>query len=300
MLLGAMDIGTNSTRLLIADVDGEVKRIEKHTIITRLGKMVDQSKRLGQEGIDKNINALLRFKELCLSYGIRDVYAIATSAVRDASNRYEFISAVKRETGIDIEVISGEKEAQLGFLGASSVVKEGYCLICDIGGGSTELILGLDGKVIKGQSIDIGSVRITERFSGLNTSEDNIKNAYEYIKAIVNSAVDDIKTIKNISLVGIGGTVTTLAAIDMGLTTYDIDRVHEYKLNKNRVDAIFSRFISLSLEERYNIPGLQRERADVIPMGTLILKTVMEVTNLYSITVSEKDNLDGLLIDRCI
>lgn len=298
MLKAAIDIGTNSTRLYVADVNGEIKRVEKHTTVTRLGKMVDSKRMLGEEGIERNVNVLLEYKKIAESYAISNIKAIATSAVRDASNRDEFINAVKGRTGIEVEVISGAREAELGYIGASLVIEKGHGVICDIGGGSTELICGLDGRILFSNSIDIGSVRMTERFMTPDSIEkEQIKNAHDYIKSVTHDTVERVKEVGEFTLAGIGGTVTTIAAIDQELAVYDIDKVHNYKLTRDRVNIIFDRLVRMNIEERIKIRGLQKERADVIPAGTLILKTIMEKLDSSYIIVSERDNLDGILME---
>lgn len=297
IIKAAIDIGTNSTRLYIAKVNGEIKRIEKHAVITRLGQSVDKDKRLGTLGIEKNVSVLLEYKSIANAYGVNDIKAIATSAVRDAVNRKEFIDTVRERTGINVKVISGEEEAELGFTGAYSVLGSGYGVVCDIGGGSTELILGVDGKIHISNSIDIGSVRMTERFLSTDRiSRTEMEAAYSYIKNAIGPTINAIRKIPDFNLVGIAGTITTLAAIDQGLVTYDIDKVHGYKLKKERVDYILEMLVSSGLEDRKKIPGLQMERADIIPAGALILKTVMEELSRDQIIVSEMDNLDGIMI----
>lgn len=298
MIKAAVDIGTNSTRLYIAEVGREIKRLEKETTITRLGKMVDKDRVLSREGIERTVDVLLGYKKIAEGYGIRDIVAIATSAVRDAANREEFISTVGDRTGIEVKVISGEEEAELGFIGASSVLDEGYKVVCDIGGGSTELIYGEKRKIHMSDSIDVGAVRITERFFNTCTLEKGqIRNAYSFIRNSLQKYTAGIKAeAGDFTLIGIGGTVTTLAAMDQELAVYDIDRVHGYKLNKNSVDYLLQKLISVGLEDRRRMSGLQRERADIIPAGALILKTVMEELARDFIMVSEHDNLDGLIL----
>lgn len=297
MKKAAVDIGTNSTRLYIADVGERIKRIEKYTEITRLGKDVDREKRLKNAGIQKNIEVLLKYKEIAASYGIKDIIAIATSAVRDASNRDEFVKLIMEKTGIEIKIISGREEAELGFLGASSMLDGGSGTVCDIGGGSTELIFGRGRSVELAESVDIGAVRITERFlNPERVSELEIESAYSYIRKVISPVAERINKNGRFGLVGIGGTATTLAAIDQELQKYEIEKVHGYELGKKNIDAIFNNLKDMSLEEKRNIPGLQRERADIITAGTLILKTVMEEMGSSCIIISEFDNLDGAIM----
>jgi exopolyphosphatase/guanosine-5'-triphosphate,3'-diphosphate pyrophosphatase len=171
------------------------------------------------------------------------------------------------------------------------------CTVIDIGGGSTEFIAGKAGTISKAKSIDIGAVRMTEKFfnPGIPVN-DAVAAARDYIVKMIHDIVNDLKAMDSFILEGIGGTVTTLAAIDMELSIYDSARVHGYKLKKSSVDDIFKRLISMSLEERKTLKGLQPERADIIPAGTLILKTIMEELNSEYIVVSEYDNLEGLLM----
>lgn len=297
MKRAAIDIGTNSIRLLIADVGEELKRIEKRTTITRLGKGVDSRGLLNCDAILNSIDVLMQYKKAAYDYGIDEINAIATSAVRDAANRQEFIDLVKEKTGISIEVISGEKEAELGFAGASLAVCGRKCTVIDIGGGSTELISGADGSISVSASINAGAVRVTEKFfhSGILDSH-SILNACEFIRGLTGGIIETIRALGNREIVGIGGTATTLAAIDMKLSTYDPDKVHKYVLTKDRIDDMFYMLSGMSVEERKKIPGLQPKRADIIPAGALILKTILEDMGSDKITISESDNLEGLLL----
>lgn len=298
MKKAAIDIGTNSTRLYIAEVNGNIKRIEKHTIITRLGSSVDKERILSKDAIERNVKALEEYKKIIDTYCIEDIKAIATSAVRDASNRDEFLKIVKERTSIDVEVISGLKEAELGFKGASSVLEDERGIVIDIGGGSTEFIQGEKGRINVLKSVDIGAVRITEKFLNHSTITSlHLKTAADYIKAAISDTIGDIKKVQMQGFAGIGGTVTTLAAVDLELEVYDFERIHRYKLRKGSVDRVLDRFIKASLEDRKLIPGLQPGRADIITAGTLILKIIMEALNFESITVSECDNLDGLMME---
>lgn len=297
MIKAAIDIGTNSTRLYIADAGSKIKRIEKRTVITRLGKGVDSQKRLSRDAIERNVGVLLEYKKIANSYGVDEIKAIATSAVRDASNRETFIKEIKDRTGIDVKVISGNEEAELDFLGASSSAGPGRVVVCDIGGGSCELISGKDGKVEFLDSIDVGAVRMTERFLNNDVCwESQVDAASKYIKEAVFGAVRRIKSTENNILIGIGGTITTLAAIDLELREYDFDKVNGHVLSMGRVNGLFNSLKGMSLLERQNVPGLQKERADIIPAGALILKLIMESLNAGSITASESDNLDGIII----
>lgn len=297
MIRAAVDIGTNSTRLYIADVTNKIKRIEKHTIITRLGKGVDNKRMLDYDSMERNIEALLEFKKIAEVYGVEEIRGITTSAARDAGNRDDFLSLIKSRTGMDIKVITGEEEARLGFIGASSILYDKPVTVIDIGGGSTEFIYGLDGSISLCASINIGAVRITERFfTSFQETSDSVKHAEAFIKEEIRDISKSILSCGQSDLVGIGGTVTTLAAVEQGLQIYDIERVHGYILHKYSVDTIFEALLKMSPEERRNLPGLQPERADIIPAGTLILKSIMEKLNKEYVIISECDNLDGFLM----
>lgn len=301
MKRAVVDIGTNSTRLYIADVTDRISRIEKHTIITRLGRGVDKDRRLSYDSMMRNLDALKQYKRIAGSMGITEIKGIATSAVRDAENRDEFIETIRETVGMDIKVISGEEEAELGFLGASSELHEGSALVIDIGGGSTEFIYGVEGRIILLDSLDIGAVRMTERYlsSGLISAE-AINRAYEFIRGKVRGVIEKIVPYGRPEIVGIGGTITTLAAVDQELKVYDIDRVHGYRLNRDHVESILQKFVGMELEDRKHIYGLQPERADIIPAGTLILKTIMDEMESKHVIVSECDNLDGFMIKTYI
>lgn len=294
MKRAAIDIGTNSARLLIADVNVKIKRIEKHTTVTRLGEGVDKEKRISREAMDKNAKVLNSYREIALFHGIEHITAIATSAVRDAVNKEEFLRYMEERTGIKITVISGEEEARLGFLGASSMLSDSNGVIIDIGGGSTEFILGKSGDIVFSKSVNIGAVRLTERFSQYGSC--GMASAEEFIFSEISDTIEKIKEYGRVSIVGIGGTVTTLAAIDQELKTYDMDKVHGYILRSSRVEDILNMLFNLRLGDRKKLPGLQAERADIIPYGTLILKTIMEMAGCSEITVSEADNLDGIMV----
>jgi exopolyphosphatase/guanosine-5'-triphosphate,3'-diphosphate pyrophosphatase len=300
MMQAVIDIGTNSTRLLVADAEGGIKRVEKLTRITRLGRGVDSERRLSESAVRRNMEVLLEYRDIAQSYGITSLRAIATSAVRDASNRDEFVKAVKEETGINVDIISGREEAELGYLGASSVRPGEKVLVVDIGGGSTELVWGGCGGVEYSISMDIGAVRATERFFGPGPiTADTITEGACCMEEMVREAFKGSGKGEGYALVGIGGTITTLAAIDQVMAEYDRDRVHGYVLKRDRAGSILKRLMSTDVEGRKLIPGLQSGRADIIPAGALILKTILDVSGSDCITVSESDNLEGSLIKRC-
>jgi exopolyphosphatase/guanosine-5'-triphosphate,3'-diphosphate pyrophosphatase len=300
--IAAIDIGTNSVRLLVADLcDSSLQPIYKDLQTTRLGKGVDSEGILSEKAMDNTLEAVKGFKDISLSMGAEDILVMATSAVRDAKNGTKFVSKIQ-ELGLIVRILSGEDEAELGFLGASAGIKniEGKILTVDIGGGSTELVLGTKGHIDCLTSINIGAVRLTERYAKSDPIKPvELERAAKHVK----DALDEIKfgkIINNATMVGIGGTVTSLASIDQAMIVYNRELIHGYHLSKSRVVGILNRLAGLSLEERQKVPGLQPKRADIIVMGIVILKCIMEFNKLDSIFVSEWDNLEGLVYKRYI
>lgn len=295
-----IDIGTNSLRILIAEVNNSnIKKIKKYSEITRLGKGVDSNKNISEAVMLYNISILQKFIDIAHEYDVKEINAFATSAVRDAANKEEFIRLVKAKTGIEINVITGKQEAEAGFKGAVAVLPNSSGIVLDIGGGSTELIYGIDGQVLFSKSMDMGSVRLTERYFKQEITLKNMEAAENYIKILLHKNDDKINSlIKYNYLSGIGGTITSLAAIDSNMKIYDPDKIHNYKLKKKSIDSIFKRLSDISNDDREKIIGLQEGRADIITAGTLILKVILEYLSIDTIIVSESDNLEGMMLSR--
>lgn len=223
--------------------------------------------------------------------------AFATSATRDSKNRDEFLNQVK-EIGIDIKCISGDREAQLNFLG-NSIVFEERILILDIGGGSTEFTLGEKGEIEFVKSINIGAVRGTERFfSTQNYTDDTIEKCREWIKDMI-SEVKFLKN-KNFTLVGVAGTATTQISVQKQMGVYDSSKVHMSEIRLEELRENLKLFLECSVEKRKHIVGLEEKRADVIIAGTIILITIMEELGVNKMIVSESDNLNGAMISKSI
>jgi len=293
-----IDIGTNSIRMLIAEAVGKkLNIIKKDLEMTRIGKGVDKTKHLSQDGMDRTIEAIKKFKEAAQVKGVLNIYAIATSAVRDAENKLDFIDRVKRETGIEIQVISGEREAELGFKGViGGIGCNGNILTIDIGGGSTELILGNNKGIIFSKSIDIGAVRLTDKFvttDPISEAELNLIN--NYIKSSIKDYLDRLKDFNIDKVVGIGGTITTLAAIKEEMSQYDRNKIHNSSLTLEDIKVSIIKFINMTNDERKNIRGLQPKRADIILAGSLILLHLMKGISKKEIIVSDYDNLEGFI-----
>ncbi|WP_294064007.1 Ppx/GppA phosphatase family protein [uncultured Fusobacterium sp.] len=295
---GIIDIGTNSCRLFIAELENtsEGKKIKRELVkdveIVKLGEGVNKTHNLNPNAIKRTLDCLKKYKEKASSYGVENIRAFATSAVRDAENREVFLQEVSK-LGIKIECISGKTEATLNFLGNSLVFKE-RILVVDIGGGSTEFTLGKDKTIDFVQSINIGAVRATEKFFSDNDySEEKI----EKCKAWIRKNLEILKTIKDrdFKLTGVAGTATTQISVRDKMEIYDSSKVHMATLTLDELKENLSLFLSKNFEERKKIVGLEEKRADVIIAGTLILLTILEELNQDKIIISESDNLSGAI-----
>ena len=295
---GVIDIGTNSCRLFIAELENtsEGKKIKRELVkdveIVKLGEGVNKTHNLNPNAIKRTLDCLKKYKEKASSYGVENIRAFATSAVRDAENREVFLQEVLK-LGIKIECISGKTEATLNFLGNSLVFKD-RILVVDIGGGSTEFTLGKDKSIDFIQSINIGAVRATEKFFSDN---DYSKEKLEKCKAWIRKNLEILKTIKDrdFKLIGVAGTATTQISVRDKMEIYDSSKVHMATLTLNELKENLSLFLSKNFEERKNIIGLEEKRADVIIAGTLILLTILEELNQNKIIISESDNLSGAI-----
>lgn len=295
---GVIDIGTNSCRLFIAELENtsEGKKIKRELVkdveIVKLGEGVNKTHNLNPNAIKRTLDCLKKYKEKASSYGVENIRAFATSAVRDAENREVFLQEVSK-LGIKIECISGKTEATLNFLGNSLVFKD-EILVVDIGGGSTEFTLGKDKTIDFIQSINIGAVRATEKFFSDNDySEEKI----EKCKAWIRKNLEILKTIKDrdFKLIGVAGTATTQISVRDKMEIYDSSKVHMATLTLDELKENLSLFLSKNFEERKKIVGLEEKRADVIIAGTLILLTILEELNQDKIIISESDNLSGAI-----
>lgn len=299
VIKGVVDIGTNSCRLFIAEVEkneegADIKRkFYKELEITRLGEDVNKNGYLLDAAMERTTAVLKSYSDKMESYGVTERTVCATSATRDSSNRKEFISKVKEETGLDIKCIAGEEEAILSFEGAVRDI-DGELLLVDIGGGSTEFINGDRENLNFMKSFNIGAVRVTEKFfEDENYSEENIKAAETWVKKEIEQ-VADLKS-REFTLAGVAGTVTTNVSILEKMEEYDSERVHKYKLSMKNIDENIELYLSKDLEERKKIKGLPPKRAEVIIAGTFILKWIMEIMERNEILVSENDILEGMM-----
>lgn len=301
--VAVIDQGTNSIRLLIADplVGGGMQELARDMVITRLGQGVDESGRLAPEALERTTQVLDMYGRRATAMHVRGMRTAATSAVRDASNREELESAVQAATGSPLEVISGEQEAALTFLGATGGLDRATPLcVLDIGGGSTEFVMG-EGKPRATASTQMGSVRLTERLitSDPISSEDRdalgreIDGVLEGVEATV--PVGDAAT-----LVAVAGTATTVQAMSLGLSRYDPDAIHRTELAFGEAERILDRLAAMTTAERAALPFMAPGRADVIVAGAMILVRVMRRWGFPLAVVSEEDILDGLAVEMLL
>ncbi|MGA2824652.1 MAG: Ppx/GppA phosphatase family protein [Streptosporangiaceae bacterium] len=301
--VAAIDCGTNSIRLLVADVDperGTLADADRRMEIVRLGQGVDTSGRLAPEALDRTMNALSDYAAVITRLGAGAVRMVATSATRDAANAGEFVRRVMAVLGTAPEVLSGDEEARLSFTGATAELggelpAESPYLVVDIGGGSTEFVLGASGTVTAAASVDIGCVRMTERHLRSDPpSPEQVAAATADIDAAVGRAADQVDAGQARTLIGLAGSVTTVAGIALSLPAYDPARLHHARVPAAEVHAITMRLLSLTRAERARIPVMHPGRVDVIGAGALILDRIMSLLGLPEVLVSEHDILDGI------
>jgi exopolyphosphatase / guanosine-5'-triphosphate,3'-diphosphate pyrophosphatase len=302
--VAGIDCGTNSIRLLIADHDaaaGTMTDRLRRTTLVRLGQGVDRTGRLAPEAIERTRVALADYVAACRAEDVRRIRMVATSATRDATNREDFRAMVLATLGAEPEVVSGHEEAELSFAGA---VRElagrvpAPHLVTDLGGGSTELVLGdtaTEPAVVAAHSMDIGSVRLTERHLHDDPpTPAQVAAAEADIRAAVAAARRDVPVERAATFIGVSGTVTTVAALAQGFTAYDPDRLHHSRVPLDGVRAVAERMLRSNHSERAASPVIQPGRVDVIGAGALILRVLMEETGAAEVVVSERDILDGL------
>jgi exopolyphosphatase / guanosine-5'-triphosphate,3'-diphosphate pyrophosphatase len=296
--IAVVDIGTNSTRLLVARLEnGEVEELERQSKVTRLGQDVDSTGRLADEAVERVFRVLEEYRELIDDKGAERVVALATSAVRDSENGDEFRSAVQDRFGFDLRTISGDEEARLTFLGATSARRdtEASTLVVDIGGGSTELVTGRPGDDPDFHvSTQSGSVRQTERHLHDDPpTPDETAALRREVRGIVEEFVPARVRESVTRGIAVAGTATQLAAIDLGLAERDRRRVHGHVMTLTSVQGMLDHLASVPLEERRRTRGLDPDRAPTIVAGAAILVEAMEAFGLASVEASETDILHG-------
>jgi exopolyphosphatase / guanosine-5'-triphosphate,3'-diphosphate pyrophosphatase len=300
--VAAVDIGTNSTRLLVADVEGRgadarVSQIQREMRITRLGAGVDADRTLRPEAIERTVSVLREYGEIIERLGATRVRAAATSASRDARNRDEFFDpATEALRGVRPELLAGEEEAALSFLGATAGLREqAPYLVVDVGGGSTEFVVGTD-KPEGLISVDVGCVRLTEQFlHGDPPEPEELSNAVSAVRDHLADVGREVPGVaRAATLVGLAGTVTTLAAVELGLTRYDPEAVHHFRLSRQAAEDVFRTLATEPIAQRRHNPGLDPGRVDVIVGGAVIVVSILRHFGFPEMLVSESDILDGL------
>jgi exopolyphosphatase/guanosine-5'-triphosphate,3'-diphosphate pyrophosphatase len=292
----AIDCGTNSTRLLVHDGTRTLERLMR---ITRLGERVGETKRLQPAAIERTIAVLREYRDVMDRHGVTRVRVSATSAARDASNRDELFDQAEAVVGARPELLSGLDEGRLSFLGATAELDAslGPFLVVDIGGGSTEFAYG-SSECEFAQSVDMGCVRLTEQFLEHDPPRpEELVAALSVAEAHVDGVLRDHPAIAEAkTFVGLAGTVSTAAAVEIGLAEYDRDRIHHFVLTRAAVEDVFRTLATESRAERIHNPGLEEARADVIVGGMCILVELMRRLDLDQCLVSESDILDGLVM----
>jgi exopolyphosphatase/guanosine-5'-triphosphate,3'-diphosphate pyrophosphatase len=297
--VAAFDCGTNSLRLLIADLDvdaGTSEELVRELRIVRLGQGVDRTGRIADASLQRVFTAIEEYMETVLRHDVQEIRFCATSAARDAENADEFIAGVRQRVGVVPEVLDGREEARVSFAGATRDLPPmpEPLLVLDIGGGSTELILGnADGTILERDSLDIGSVRLNERhLAGDPPSKEEIRAAVEDIDAALDDCTVDPADAG--AVIGVAGTVTTLAAGVLDLGSYDRTLIHHSVLRPDAVQGMVARLLTMLIEQRKALPYMHPGRADVIGAGGLILDRILRRTTVNSLLVSEHDILDGI------
>jgi len=300
MRVAVIDMGTNSTRLLVADVsDGSVEELARESRVTRLGRGVDLSGQLATEAIDEVCDAVGDYIAIYEELGAERVDAIATSAVRDASNGDAFLAELRERFALDSRVLGGDEEARLTYRGASfGRASEEVTLVVDIGGGSTEIVVGTGDEVGFRASLQAGTVRHTERhLTGDPPAAAQLEELAADVRSLIDAELEGNALVSADSGIGVAGTPTSLAAIELELDPYDSEAVHGKKLSLRAIQRMYSELASMPLDERLEVTGLHPGRAPTIVAGVVILIGVMRAFGLSEIEVSEHDILYGAALE---
>ena len=275
MKIGTIDIGTNSMRLLIADYkNNKIENRKKYINITRIGQGVDDKGYITEEALERNLNALKEFADKCIEEKCEKVYCMGTSALRDSKNGQDFVNRAKELTNIDVKIICGEEESNLGFMGVLEGAggdKSNYILVLDIGGGSTEFIVGNEDGIKFCKSENVGALRMTEKFITTDPiSDEEFSKMSGFIEKTISSTLDKIKGMHVSKLVGIGGAITSLSAMNQQLEVYSMEKVHNSVVTKKDLEKILQNLKKMTLSDKKTIKGLQPKRADIITAGVKI------------------------------
>lgn len=301
MKIGTIDIGTNSMRLLIGDyIDGKIENRKKYVNTTRIGQGVDKDGYINEQALKRNLEALEEFANICKDEECEFIYCMGTSALRDSKNGYVFVERAKEKTGIDVDIISGKEESNLGFMGVLEGLEgDDSILVIDIGGGSTEFIIG-DREGIKfAKSENVGALRMTEKFLKKDPiCEEEFNQMSDFILKEIKDTLEYINQKGIKKLVGIGGTITSLSAMNQELEVYSMEKIHNSEVTIKNIKQILQNLKKMTLNDKKTLKGLQPKRADIITAGVEILNIIMENLEIEKIVVSEYDNLEGLMCQK--
>jgi exopolyphosphatase/guanosine-5'-triphosphate,3'-diphosphate pyrophosphatase len=295
----AIDCGTNAIRLLIAAVDSnKVSDRLREMRTVRLGEGVDATGEFSNMALERTFAACREYAELLMQYEIKELRFVATSASRDVSNRDVFITGVKEILGVEPEVISGDQEAELSYRGAlSGLDVKGSVLVADIGGGSTEFVTTLADRSLVSESVNIGCVRMTERYLQSDPpTQQEVEAATREIRNQIELIARTVPIRTETTFIGLAGSVTTVAAMALGLHEYDADLIHGSALSMEEVDAVTNELLHMTRAQRAELGFMHPGRVDVIGGGALVLRESMRLLGFTQVVVSEKDLLDGVVI----
>ena len=301
MKIGTIDIGTNSMRLLIADYNnGKIENRKKYVNTTRIGQGVDKEGYISEEALQRNINALEEFANICKVEECQAIYCMGTSALRDSKNGNIFVDRAKQKTNMNVEIISGNEESNLGFMGVlEGLDTDEQILVIDIGGGSTEFIVGDIEGIKFANSENVGALRMTEKFLAKDPIDTNeFSNMSKFIYREIKDTIDYIKSKQIKKIVGIGGTITSLSAMNQELEVYSMEKIHNSEVSIKNIKDILQNLKQMTLNDKKTLKGLQPKRADIITAGVEILNIIMENLEIEKIIVSEYDNLEGLMCHK--
>lgn len=297
MKIAVIDIGTNTVLLLIAQInEGKIETLSHAQRTPRLGKNIDAEGIIGKPAFMRVLEVMKEYKKIIEDHNPDKIVAFGTSVLRDVQNKEEFLNFIKAETGIEIEILESSQEAYWGYRGAiSGIHEDGNIMVIDIGGGSTEIAQGTLNEVKCTHSINVGAVKITERYFKNNPpSQNEINVASEFVRA----AIEKIGScdFTNSKLIGVAGTPTTLAAIDLGLKDFDVKKISGHHLSFNRIEEIFKKLVKMKSEEIREISNTTEGRADIITAGTLILLEFMKFGKFNELIVSERGVRYGIAL----
>jgi exopolyphosphatase/guanosine-5'-triphosphate,3'-diphosphate pyrophosphatase len=301
MKYAIIDIGTNSTRMMFANTQTQLLSWEKYVTVTRIGKDVNKSKTLSNEGIKRTLDTLNEYLKVAKDKGYMDIHIFATSAVRDANNSEEFSKLVFDRTGYLLDIISGEDEALIGFSGSTMLSsKSENILMIDIGGGSTEIVIGNRDKINFKYSYDIGALRLNEMLGIEEYNHNLFDEAVAIIEEITSGLKDFAYAFKPYKVIGIGGTITTQLTVRDKISTYNREIINNQEITIEDIEKNLKLFLNKKLYDRKNIIGLNPQRADIITSGTIILMSILKIIGEQKLAISDFDNLEGYFLKKVL